>query len=210
MSDHSSRPDPGLNGQWLDRLLTEKNVRKPNAKWQLSKFSLHALAVDIAVKALHHRKPPKPSDTVLAFADEYGEAAANVLRESLLRRREGALSALEQWKSLTSWDKEEQLTRWQNKIARIDAALLHLDEMMPLLRPYKLPCPKTDWHHHATSLASHFVRRLRECNSDIDVGLSNHGPVAAFVAAVIPFITGETPNLGTVAAFLKENREKVL
>jgi hypothetical protein len=59
------------------------------------------------------------------------------------------------------------------------------------------------------SIASAFRIAMYQNNRGRAFGSSNDGPVARFVCAVIPHITGETPpTLGSVAQQLKRSRQK--
>ena len=66
------------------------------------------------------------------------------------------------------------------------------------------------WKGQAVHLAQEFVQHYRECNPEGSIGLATNGPVAAFVRAVIPLITGEKPKQGTVALYLKEHSVEIL
>lgn len=59
---------------------------------------------------------------------------------------------------------------------------------------------RKNWHNIAATIATHFTYAM----VGQKLGTSNEGPVARFVHAVIPMITGETPTLGAVAKRLKD------
>jgi hypothetical protein len=59
------------------------------------------------------------------------------------------------------------------------------------------------WKEIALSVANSFQVAMRRNNPKAKLGFSNDGPVQRFVTAVIPLITGETPNVGTVSNRLK-------
>jgi hypothetical protein len=80
----------------------------------------------------------------------------------------------------------------------MDAAVL-----MPELR---------GWHSYTEILSGSFKLAMAGANPDREFGQSNDGPVARFVAAIIPHITGETPTVGAVSKRLKDtarHRRKV-
>jgi len=62
------------------------------------------------------------------------------------------------------------------------------------------------WHDIAVAVASSFRLAMAEKNPHDRFGFSNDGPVARFVAEVVPMITGETPRVETVAQHLKRAR----
>jgi hypothetical protein len=207
MLDH---PTLAEGATWLRMVHSEKRVRKAGAKWDLSDNALTALYVDISVKAKLHRAPPQPHPALVSFLDTETELAAGVLREGLEGRRRAALLTLAEWENLPRYDQSVQLERIPFMIAKIDAALSALDEVAPILKPAAWPMPRLTWRHYAVDLAKHFVRRMRECNPGHSIGIGAEGPVAAFVRAVVPFITGEEPTQNNVAVFLKEHAAQIL
>ncbi len=63
--------------------------------------------------------------------------------------------------------------------------------------------PLGRWQDFAWSLAGQFRDAMEAANPGIVLQLSNDGPVARYVAAVVPHITGERPSVGAVAKFLQ-------
>jgi hypothetical protein len=207
------QPVQVLDGKWLRGFLLDKKVRKPRAKWELSDLALACLAANISVRAERHRAPLSPDLIIAPFLGTEAQDAAASVREGLERRREAAGLALTFWQERPAHDhdKSTQIERIGTAIANIDAALSALDQVAPILKPAIWPRSPTTWRHHAVELARDFVRRVRECQpADYSIGLATDGPVAAFVHAVIPLVTGEEPKLNNVAVFLKENAKEIL
>lgn len=207
------QPVQVLDGKWLRGFLSDKKVRKPRAKWELTDLALACLAANISVRAARHRAPLSPNVIIAPFLGTETQDAAATVREGLERRREAAGLALTLWQERPAHDhdKSTQVERIGGTIANIDAALSALDHIAPILKPAISPRSRTAWRHHAVELARDFVMRMRECQTpDYSIGLATNGPVAAFVHAVIPLVTGEEPKLNNVAVFLKENAKEIL
>lgn len=65
-----------------------------------------------------------------------------------------------------------------------------------------------NWHGIAEHVAASFRLAMAANNPDDRFGYSNDGPVARFVAAVVPMVTGEdAPHVDTVAQHLKRKRK---
>ncbi len=67
---------------------------------------------------------------------------------------------------------------------------------------------KLAWNDFATSLATRFREAMQTTNPDVILELSDTGPVARFVTAAIPLITGETPTQVAVARHLQRKATK--
>jgi len=65
--------------------------------------------------------------------------------------------------------------------------------------------PIYTWHDIAHDLAVAFRLAMRPTNPALKMGLSNKGPIPRFIAAVVPHITGERPNVEQVGKYLKDN-----
>lgn len=63
------------------------------------------------------------------------------------------------------------------------------------------------WHYFAFELAEEFRMAARRANRGRPLGLSNQGPVASFVAGMVPYITGETPSVEAVARELQREQK---
>ena len=180
-----------LDAKWLNTLLSEKNVRKPKAKWTLSDLAVHGLAADIAIRAQRQRNPPPPPHpTMMApFVESDSHSAALVVCEGLEARREAVRLQLVELERIGS---EQQIELWKDSITRHEAALAALkNQIMPLLKSGFWPDPpRTGWHSHAIDIAAHFIVRFRACNTKTKVGISENSPTVFFVAAVLPFIVG--------------------
>jgi hypothetical protein len=205
------QPARVLDGKWLRGFLLEKKVRKPRAKWELSDLALACLAANISARAKRHRVPLSPNRFTSPFLGTETQDAAATVREGLERRREATVLALAFWQDELAhdWNLPTQVERFGGVIAKIDAALSALDQVAPILKPAIWPRSLTTWRHHAVELARDFVMRMGECQPAHPVGLGTNGPVAAFVHAVIPLVTGEEPKLANVAVFLKEHAEEI-
>jgi hypothetical protein len=66
-----------------------------------------------------------------------------------------------------------------------------------------------NWHSVAKAVAASFQAVLSTTNKNIAFGYSSHGgPLARFVAAVVPMITGETPTAESVSKHLQRQRKR--
>ena len=91
------------------------------------------------------------------------------------------------------------------------AALDRLAEAAALARPLAwswgpLAIAHCRWHGHAAELADAFRVAMRSTNPDLELGLSNDGPLVRFLAFVIPQITGEEPSMDAIARHLQRRR----
>jgi hypothetical protein len=66
----------------------------------------------------------------------------------------------------------------------------------------------TGWAWLATVLPVDFTRAMRSTNPAFDPGLGHRGPLARFIAAIAPAVTGEHPTPGSVATQLKALRSR--
>lgn len=89
------------------------------------------------------------------------------------------------------------LTDLRAAIKQNEAKLRFLDAME------HHPRPAERWRQIAPALADVFAEMMQR-----DYGLSQDGPVARFIAAVVPVITGETPKAPNVCEHLKKVRGK--
>ncbi|HEX2652243.1 MAG TPA: hypothetical protein VHN11_01150 [Xanthobacteraceae bacterium] len=64
----------------------------------------------------------------------------------------------------------------------------------------------TGWKWLADVLPADFVTAMKSANPEFAPGISHSGPVARFIAAVTPLITGEEPTIASVATQLKTRR----
>jgi hypothetical protein len=71
------------------------------------------------------------------------------------------------------------------------------------LAPYK---PAMGWKWLADALPKDFINAMKPNNPRFSPGLSYTGPVARFIAAVAPLLTGEHPSPASVATQLKLRR----
>ena len=66
--------------------------------------------------------------------------------------------------------------------------------------PVKLP---ERWHDIAGRLAAEFREAMASTNPGLELGLSNTGPVARFIAAMTPIVTGEALTRDAIARHLQ-------
>jgi hypothetical protein len=64
------------------------------------------------------------------------------------------------------------------------------------------------WKWLARVLPEDFKVAMISTNPNFESGLSASGPVARYVSAIVPFITGDHPTLATVVSRIKEKRKK--
>jgi hypothetical protein len=75
---------------------------------------------------------------------------------------------------------------------------------------YHSKVPINTWHDIARELAFDFQVAMHPNNPTLQMGLSNAGPMQRFVAAVVPHITGERPNVLQVGKHLKDHPPRLL
>jgi hypothetical protein len=100
---------------------------------------------------------------------------------------------------------------------RVLASRLHevaeARELIERLRRLSVFTPNSDrwmglgWKSLGEKLAQRFVDAMRPANPDFEPGYGHAGPVARFVAAIAPFLTGEHPTPASVATHLKACRK---
>jgi hypothetical protein len=75
--------------------------------------------------------------------------------------------------------------------------------------PAPTPVQETHtWHHFAAWLAERFRDVVQASNPSLPrLKNANGGPVAKFLAAMVPYITGERPSLDAVRAYLRRDRQ---
>lgn len=62
------------------------------------------------------------------------------------------------------------------------------------------------WSQYGHELREAFVEAMRSTNSKFDPGIGHNGPVARFIVAVAPLLSGEMPTADSVATKLKSMR----
>jgi hypothetical protein len=202
-------PDPSLNAEWLQKLLIEKKVKKPKAKWDLTQESLFHLAVAIRIKSFRHTRPIEL--LLSSFYDDSGQMAAAVLKDALSERRYDAMAGLQHWETSTHPERELAMARWSENVRRLEEAIAQVDAMGTLLNVSHRNQPRRTWRDHCVGLAQDFIRQYSASNGGKSPGLSSDGPVAGFIIAVVPFITREPPpNRPNVAQALRANRNRIL
>lgn len=60
----------------------------------------------------------------------------------------------------------------------------------------------------ANALVLDFINAIKPANPTLDLGIGHEGPIARYIAAVVPLITGETPPATSVATKLKKLRSE--
>jgi len=72
------------------------------------------------------------------------------------------------------------------------------------LAPYE---PAMGWNSLADELPKVFINAMKPNNPSFSPGVSDKGPVARFIAAVAPLLTGERPSAASVSTQLKSRRQ---
>lgn len=97
---------------------------------------------------------------------------------------------------------------------KYEAMLIHMDESIKLTQGRDLtllisllknPLGLDNWHEISSIIAVFLKEAILSTNPHATLGLSNNGPAARFIAAVLPNITGDRLESGTVGKWLKEN-----
>jgi hypothetical protein len=60
-----------------------------------------------------------------------------------------------------------------------------------------------EWNDFGPELAGMFRQAVENANPGLQIGLADDGPIARFIALVVPYITGETPTVTAVARELQ-------
>ena len=81
-------------------------------------------------------------------------------------------------------------------------------ELVTMMRysPATACAPAPTWRTFARALAGDFDAAMRPANPGMRGGIGHDGPLARFIAAVVPILTGEHPAPGTVTNVLKDIR----
>jgi hypothetical protein len=94
-------------------------------------------------------------------------------------------------------------------IASAETGLTSLvEDSIGFIRMTRLIPPAERWHDLADTIAHFFIVAMRPNNPTVRFGRSNDGPVPRFVASIIPFITGDTPDVAAVGQHLKRIARK--
>ena len=66
------------------------------------------------------------------------------------------------------------------------------------------------WHDFAVPLSDHFRKEMHSIDRNLDLQLSNGGPIAKFLEAAIPLITNETqtPSKDAIARHLQREKKE--
>ena len=195
------------DAKWLRAFLSENGVRKPNARWDLSDEALISLGWDITNAAFRAKLFDTPAQ-LATIAAAVQETETRILVELLSERLEVRRAAFLELKSQSG---KLSARTFVDLIAKVDAISLVLEQGGPALAPLMPglhPC--TTWRDHAVELAQAFVGWIRDCNPGHRIGISPRGPVAAYIWAVTPLVTGDRPSLDSVAGYLQEHREEIL
>lgn len=203
-----------LTGKQLWELLLEKGARKPRAKWTLSNGALALLAWNVGIRAQHHHglQPARPA-YVATLRDPGAHETAEALREHVERRLAAMRQAHERWEGEPTAHplRTDMLEGTEQDMALLRNLLLVLENTEPALRTGATPLKLKGWRDHAISLAQAFVEHYRNDNPGRrPIGISEGGPVASFVWAVVPLITQEAPTLNYVTVYLKEHAQEIL
>lgn len=126
--------------------------------------------------------------------------ALDMLEESLPRERDYWVARLREWSGVMRL----------GAVARIQAldTLAGGIEAVRRLKDYDATPPVEQWHDFAPDLARMFREAMERANPGLRLGLSDKGPVAQYVAAVIPYITGDRPTSNAVARHLQRQKAK--
>jgi hypothetical protein len=68
--------------------------------------------------------------------------------------------------------------------------------------------PTETWHDFAVSLADDFRNAMHSVDSTLKLRPSNVGPIAKFLEAAIPLITGETPRMDAIGRHLQREEDE--
>jgi hypothetical protein len=105
----------------------------------------------------------------------------------------------------TKCDINERLTILQEAVSNISDMRKHTSLFD---KSWKLRFYGTGWRDLAVRISGDLLYALASTNSNIDLGISNDGPVPRFVAAVLPMITGDSPTVANVAKVLKDRKRE--
>jgi len=207
--DRQAEAAATITPQWLAELLKYKVFGE--SKRQPSGESIEHLAGYLRFAATLHK-----SQRPIAQRDE----AATRTRESISFLRDVLpgfrADAVDNAKALEGWEKyhhvteddealrKSMLTSTVAEIEKIDGAieaLKHLDGL-GVLSVYQAGVlrPMNTWHDYAYPVALVFIDMMRESQGAIAMSLT--GPVARFMWHIIPSLSEERAEMGTVGRFL--------
>lgn len=199
-----------FSGSWLRDLIERQNVLTDNYIVP-SALRLHAIAERLnLLRALVHIEeielrnedilPSKAMAALATLADVLPQIQEK-WEEKLSYFRDLGLKA-DQLVPLK--DLENNHRHLETIIESVVAAQKNI-----LLRPAFASVPMVHcWHDFAAEVANDFRDAVLASNPGLRIlGNSNNGPVARFLVAVAPHVTGEKPNTEAVARFLRRASE---
>jgi hypothetical protein len=123
------------------------------------------------------------------YQDSFGEVVTEDQRQSVLASMRKAPATL------------EAEARSMEALRLAIAGMMRHPRFFGPIDPYFFE--KDSWRCLAEDIADALRLSFASTNPTTTLGASNDGPVPRFIAAVVPLITGESPNVGNVAQCLK-------
>lgn len=178
-----------------------------------NRFTAHALRetmVDVVKPKLN--MPTEDALRVLASRlerlreDYWRHQYTDPLETQIASSAESLLSSLKELRHMYGVLENRYLAQKVEAIDRAREAVSRLfAESIAVEHIGRLP-----WHHLANVLPSDFETAIQTTNPGYKLGVGHEGPLARFIAAVAPRLTGEHPTPLSVTAELKKFKKKFL
>ena len=185
----------------VDDILTDKWKRPTDA-------AIKVLASRLDLQRLWFRSSKK----TWAEHNRLVQATTDALRSAQLAMN-NLLVHLEDMRKAPDWDNIHLLIEpsmfgypVEDRHTFLTSATKHITELLEAPQVAHISPPQvTKWRDLAIQMFTDFREAMASTNAKV-VGISEKGPAALFLAAVIPLVTGETPSNGNVAEHLKTMR----
>lgn len=203
-SDESGAPE--FTGAWLRHLIESQNVLKGSYKTP-SALRLHAIAERLETfRALAHLEETgaRAADGPNVKAKQALDVLSEVLpilksrsEEWIAKCRDLALSPDEYPVIRDLIDADDCLANFIRSVAAASTS--------PIIRPAFSAVPRVlSWKDFALEISEAFREVLQATNPGKKVGVANGGPVARFIVAVAPHVTGEELKPESVGRTLRD------
>jgi hypothetical protein len=131
--------------------------------------------------------------------------AAAGLETALLKQREIYVSGLA---TAVKYKKPHVIEFLHEKVAAIDGVLKSLAAIYhKSIAIERVGSLNPNWKWLAGALPGDLTNALQSTNPGLAVGIGHNGPLVRFIAAVVPYLTGERPTPASIATQLKNRRQ---
>jgi len=101
-------------------------------------------------------------------------------------------------------------TKWPEQRKRLSKRLRTINDCRGVIERMIVPLAvsRMKWHARADMLRQAFITAMKSTNLGFSDKKSQTRPLALFIAAVAPYLTGESPTAGSVETWLKTDRKR--